>query len=119
MWRRLSITHEPRPERRRRRPLPRRERGPGGGGRDPRPGFRRGRLDPDRDGESRRDLPVRRAAIPASEELAMIVIDGYVDLDPAGRPGLGAHVHTEYGVPVIGVAKTPFATATPATQVLV
>jgi deoxyribonuclease V len=66
----------------------------------------------------RRELPALRAVIPASEELALIVIDGYVDLDPAGRPGLGAHVHTEYGVPVIGVAKTPFATATQATQVL-
>jgi deoxyribonuclease V len=70
----------------------------------------------------RRELPALRAVIPASEEageeLALIVIDGYVDLDPAGRPGLGAHVHAEYGVPVIGVAKTAFATATHAAQVL-
>ena len=36
------------------------------------------------------------------------MVDGYVDLDPGGRPGLGAHVHTEFGVPVIGVAKTAF-----------
>src|ERR1700760_895189 len=66
----------------------------------------------------RRELPALRAVIPASEELALIVIDGYVDLDPAGRPGLGAHVHAEYGVPVIGVAKTPFRTATHAARVL-
>jgi deoxyribonuclease V len=70
----------------------------------------------------RRELPALRAVIPAGEEtgeeLALIVIDGYVDLDPAGRPGLGAHVHAEYSVPVIGVAKTAFTTATHAVQVL-
>ena len=33
-------------------------------------------------------------------------IDGYVDLDPRGRPGLGAHLHARLKVPVIGVAKT-------------
>jgi deoxyribonuclease V len=47
----------------------------------------------------------------------LIVVDGYVDLDPAGRPGLGAHVRAEYGVPVIGVAKTVFRSATHAAQV--
>ena len=47
----------------------------------------------------RRELPPLRAVIPASDELALIVVDGYVDLDPGGRPGLGAHVHAEYGVP--------------------
>ena len=48
----------------------------------------------------------------------MLVIDGYVDLDPAGRPGLGAHVHEEFGIPVIGLAKTRFASATHAALVL-
>jgi deoxyribonuclease V len=38
------------------------------------------------------------------------VIDGYADLDPDGRPGLGAYA--EFGIPVIGVAKSPFRTAT-------
>ena len=66
----------------------------------------------------RRELPPLRAVIPASDELALIVVDGYVDLDPDGRPGLGAHVHAEYGVPVIGVAKTAFGTATHAARVL-
>src|ERR1700760_2494960 len=66
----------------------------------------------------RRELPALRAVIPASEELALIVVDGYVDLDPGGRPGLGAHVHAEYGVPVIGVAKTAFEHATHAAPVL-
>jgi len=56
--------------------------------------------------------------IPVSGDLALIVIDGYVDLDPSGRPGLGAHVHAEFGTPVIGVAKTRFRTATHAAQVL-
>jgi deoxyribonuclease V len=65
----------------------------------------------------RRELPALRAVIPAPGALALIVVDGYVDLDPAGRPGLGAHVYADYGVPVIGVAKTAFRTATHAAQV--
>jgi deoxyribonuclease V len=64
-----------------------------------------------------RELPPLRAVIPATDELALIVVDGYVDLDPDGRPGLGAHVHAEFGVPVIGVAKTAFETATHAARV--
>jgi deoxyribonuclease V len=66
----------------------------------------------------RRELPPLRAVIPAADELALMVVDGYVDLDPDGRPGLGAHVHDEFGVPVIGVAKTAFLTATHAAPVL-
>jgi deoxyribonuclease V len=66
----------------------------------------------------RRELPPLRAVIPTADKLALIVVDGYVDLDPDGRPGLGAHVHAEFGVPVIGVAKTAFATATHAARVL-
>jgi deoxyribonuclease V len=40
-----------------------------------------------------------------------LVIDGYVDLDEAGRPGLGRHLYDALGrkVAVIGVAKTSFA----------
>jgi deoxyribonuclease V len=64
-----------------------------------------------------RELPPLRAVCRAAGPLALIVIDGYVDLDPDGRPGLGAHVHAEFGVPVIGVAKTPFRTATHAVQI--
>ncbi|MCA2219533.1 hypothetical protein [Jidongwangia harbinensis] len=48
---------------------------------------------------------------------ALLVVDGYVDLDPDGRPGLGAHVHTEWGVPVVGVAETAFRSATHAVEV--
>jgi deoxyribonuclease V len=65
----------------------------------------------------RRELPPLLAAIPRTVRLALIVVDGYVDLDAAGRPGLGAHVRAEFGVPVIGVAKTPYRTATHAAQV--
>jgi deoxyinosine 3'endonuclease (endonuclease V) len=35
------------------------------------------------------------------------------DLDPSGRPGLGAHAHAEFGIPVIGVAKSRFRSAIP------
>jgi len=66
----------------------------------------------------RRELPPLRAVLPSPGTLALIVVDGYVDLDAAGRPGLGAYVHAEFGVPVIGVAKTLFKTATHAAQVL-
>ena len=49
--------------------------------------------------------------------LSLLVVDGYCDLDSDGRPGLGRHVHRETGVPVIGVAKTAFRTATHAVPV--
>ena len=64
-----------------------------------------------------REMPPLRAVIPAANELSLIVVDGYVDLDPDGRPGLGAHVHDEFGVPVIGVAKTAFRDASHAVRV--
>jgi deoxyribonuclease V len=65
-----------------------------------------------------RELPPLKAVLCASGDVALIVIDGYVDLDPDGRPGLGAYVHAEFGAPVIGVAKTQFRTATHAAQLL-
>ena len=39
-----------------------------------------------------------------------VVVDGYVDLDERGTPGLGAHVHTHFAgaVAVVGVAKTAY-----------
>lgn len=64
-----------------------------------------------------RELPAIRAVCRRAGPFALIVVDGYVDLDPAGQPGLGAHVHAEFGVPVIGVAKTSFRTATHAAQI--
>jgi deoxyribonuclease V len=65
-----------------------------------------------------RELPPIRAVLAGLRGIRLLVVDGYVDLDPSGRPGLGAHVHTESGVPVIGVAKTAFRTATHAVPVL-
>src|SRR5215469_5878745 len=64
-----------------------------------------------------RELPPLRAVLADAGPLRLIVVDGYVDLDPEGRPGLGAHVHREFAVPVIGVAKTAFHTATHAIAV--
>jgi deoxyribonuclease V len=64
-----------------------------------------------------RELPPLRAVVPVCGELSLIVVDGYVDLDPGGRPGLGAHVHAEFGVSVIGVAKTAFRDASHAARV--
>jgi deoxyribonuclease V len=64
-----------------------------------------------------RELPPLRAVLAGAGPLRLIVVDGYVDLDPDGRPGLGAHVHREFAVPVIGVAKTLFRTATHAIPV--
>jgi deoxyribonuclease V len=66
----------------------------------------------------RRELPPLRAVLSGIAGIELLVIDGYVDLDPDGRPGLGAHAHAEFGFPVIGVAKTAFATATHAIPVL-
>jgi deoxyribonuclease V len=64
-----------------------------------------------------RELPAITAVLAATTPLDLLVIDGYVDLDPAGRPGLGAHLHTRTGLPIIGVAKTAFHTATHAVPV--
>jgi len=66
----------------------------------------------------RRELPPIRAVLHGLPSLRLLVIDGYVDLDPDGRMGLGAHAREEFGVAVIGVAKTRFATATHALPVL-
>jgi deoxyribonuclease V len=65
-----------------------------------------------------RELPPIRAVLHGLGGLGLLVVDGYVDLDPGGRPGLGAYVHAEFGVPVIGVAKTAFRAATHAVPVL-
>lgn len=64
-----------------------------------------------------RELPALRAVLAGVAGLDLLVIDGYVDLDARGRPGLGAYVHAEFPVPVIGVAKTAFRGATHAIEV--
>jgi deoxyribonuclease V len=65
-----------------------------------------------------RELPPLRAVLADLSGLGLLVVDGYADLDPDGRPGLGAHAHAEFGIPVIGVAKSRFRTATHAVPVL-
>lgn len=64
-----------------------------------------------------RELPPIRAVLAAHDRLDLLVVDGYVDLDPSGRPGLGAHLYAEMAIPVIGVAKTAFRGATHAIEV--
>jgi deoxyribonuclease V len=54
-----------------------------------------------------RELPVLLALLEGLRP-DVIVIDGYVWLDDAGRKGLGAHLHDAVGIPVVGVAKTSF-----------
>jgi deoxyribonuclease V len=65
-----------------------------------------------------RELPPLRAVLEDLSGLGLLVVDGYADLDPGGRPGLGAHAHAEFGIPVIGVAKSRFRTATQAVPVV-
>lgn len=65
----------------------------------------------------RRELPAIQAVLAGVARLGLLIVDGYVDLDPYGRMGLGAHAHVAFGVPVVGVAKSPFAAATHAVPV--
>ena len=65
-----------------------------------------------------RELPPLRAVLHDIAGLGLLVVNGYADLDPGGQPGLGAHAHREFAVPVIGVAKSAFRTATHAIPVL-
>jgi deoxyribonuclease V len=65
-----------------------------------------------------RELPPLRAVLGGLTGMTLLVVDGFADLDPDGRPGLGARAHAEFAVPVIGVAKTAFRTATHAIPVL-
>ena len=64
-----------------------------------------------------RELPPLLAVLGETQRLDLLIVDGYVTLDPAGRPGLGEHVRAALGIPVIGVAKTPFQPATHAVAV--
>lgn len=49
----------------------------------------------------------------------LILVDGYVDLDSNGRPGLGRHLYRALNesCPVLGVAKRPFAGISPEHEV--
>ncbi|HEX2744949.1 MAG TPA: hypothetical protein VHN16_11170 [Streptosporangiaceae bacterium] len=58
-----------------------------------------------------RDLPPLRAVLCGGVAgLGLLIVDGYADLAPSGRPGLGAHAHAhaEFGVPVVGLVKSAF-----------
>ena len=77
------------------------------------------RVAPYRPGEfCLRELPPLRTVLDDLSGLGLLMVDGYADLDPGGRPGLGARVHAEFGIPVIGVAKSRFRTATHAVPVV-
>ena len=65
-----------------------------------------------------RELPPLHAVLDGPGGVTLLIVDGYADLDPGGRPGLGAQAHAEFGVPVIGVAKTAFRRATHAVPVV-
>ena len=64
-----------------------------------------------------RELPPMLAVLAEAGPVDLLVVDGYVHLDAAGRQGLGAHAHAELGIPVIGVAKHPFRGADHAVEV--
>lgn len=66
-----------------------------------------------------RELPALEALLAEVHPVDVLIVDGYVDLDPTGRPGLGWHVRDAGLAPaVIGVAKTSFRAATHAELVL-
>ncbi|MBI5513228.1 MAG: endonuclease V [Deltaproteobacteria bacterium] len=69
----------------------------------------------------KRELPCLQAVLallPISPDT--LVVDGYVWLKGPADPGLGAHLFRALGerLPVVGVAKTPFQSATAAVAVL-
>ncbi len=68
-----------------------------------------------------RELPCLLAVLASvTTPYRMVVVDGYVDLDAKGTPGLGARLFEALGgrIPIVGVAKTAFRGATFATSVL-
>ncbi len=67
----------------------------------------------------RRELPCLLAVLRALPPVGVAVVDGYVWLDDAGKPGLGAHLYQALDgeVAVIGVAKTRFRGANIACEV--
>lgn len=69
----------------------------------------------------KRELPCLEAVIAkVTVAITCAVVDGYVWLDGAGRPGLGARVYERYqaAFPVVGVAKTRFGDGSFATAVI-
>jgi deoxyribonuclease V len=63
----------------------------------------------------KRELPLLLEVLKAASVAPdVVIIDGYVHLDAAGKAGLGVHLHAALGGSraVVGVAKTAFADAT-------
>lgn len=58
----------------------------------------------------KRELPCLLAVLKDAPPVQLVVIDGYVWLDEARTPGLGAHLYAALGerTPVVGIAKTSF-----------
>ncbi len=68
----------------------------------------------------KRELDALLAALAkAARAPTTLVVDGYVELDADGAPGLGAHLHAALGgaATVIGVAKNPLRSFPTATRV--
>ena len=65
-----------------------------------------------------RELPPLHAVLDGLSGLGLLVVDGYADLDPGGRPGLGVHAHAALGIPVTAVARSRFRTAAHAVPVV-
>jgi deoxyribonuclease V len=67
----------------------------------------------------RRELPCSLIVLEQVPQADLIVIDGYVWLDESQRPGFGAFLYEAFDkqIPVVGVAKTRFATASQAVEV--
>ncbi|WP_425546353.1 endonuclease V [Agromyces soli] len=66
----------------------------------------------------KRELPCILEVVANAPQLDILIVDGYATLDPDGSPGLGAHAAAATGIPVIGLAKTPYRTATHAAEVI-
>jgi deoxyribonuclease V len=69
----------------------------------------------------RRELPSLQAVLGrVADPLGLVIVDGYVWLGGEDRPGLGARLYEALGrrIPVVGVAKTSFAGARLAVEVM-
>jgi deoxyribonuclease V len=66
----------------------------------------------------RRELPCLRGVLRDGPQADIVIVDGYVSLGQ-GHPGLGAYLHEalERKVPVVGVAKTAYRSATESVEV--
>jgi hypothetical protein len=65
-----------------------------------------------------RELPPLHAVLDSLDGMRLLIVHGYADLDPGGCPGLGAWASAEFGVSVIGAAKTASRTAAHAVPVV-